>query len=127
MDLTIERTLDLDFDAAIEKATAALATEGFGIMTTIDVQAKMKEKLDREMAPYFILGACAPPLAWEAVHAVPEVGVLLPCNVVVSVEDGQTVVRAMEPRTAMEFFDNDAIQSVAADASDRLRRAIAAI
>lgn len=120
----IRRDIDLDFDAAVDKVTAALAEEGFGILTQIDMQAKMKEKLDRDMDRYLILGACNPPLAWDAVHAEYDLGVLLPCNVCVYERDGQVTISAMEPKAALSLIDNDVVARVAEEASVRLRRAV---
>ena len=120
------KTVDLGFDAAIEKVTAELAKEGFGILTEIDVKATLKKKLDVDRPPYVILGACHPPSAHKALSAVPEVGVLLPCNVTVSVEGGTTVVRAMDPAGVMGILGSPELAEVGADIGARLRRVVEA-
>lgn len=125
--IAIERTVNSAFGDTVTRVTAALADEGFGVLTTIDLQAKMQEKLGRAMDRYVILGACNPPLAWEAVHAEPHIGVLLPCNVVVYERDGKTTIAAMEPLAALALIDDETVARVAAEASARLRRAVAAV
>jgi uncharacterized protein (DUF302 family) len=117
------------FDQALARATAALKAEGFGVLTTIDVQQTLKEKLGREFRKYVILGACNPPLADRALHAELEVGLLLPCNVVVyETTPGRSVVAAMAPLAALGIVgDNPELQHVAAEADARLRRALASL
>lgn len=122
--IAMTRTTDLPFDQAVEACRSALAGEGFGVLTEIDMQATLKAKLDVDRDPYLILGACHPPSAHAAIGAAPEVGVLLPCNVTVSVEDGTTTVRAMDPSGAMDMIGDPAVSKVAADVRDRLERAI---
>jgi uncharacterized protein (DUF302 family) len=116
----------LGFAEAVQKARAALAKEGFGVLTEIDVQATMKAKLGVDRDPYVILGACHPPSAHAALTAAPEVGVLLPCNVTVSVEDGRTVVRAMNPEGVLGVIGNAALAPVGAHVGAALRRVVAA-
>ena len=123
-DIAMTRTTDLSFDQAVEACRAALADEGFGVLTEIDMQSVLKAKLDVDRDPYLILGACHPPSAQAVLAAVPEVGVLLPCNVTVSVEQGRTTVRAMDPATAMGLIDDPTVAEVAADIRSRLERAI---
>lgn len=122
----LQVTLPLGFDAAVIAATDALKTEGFGILTTIDVQQTLKAKLDRDFRRYLILGACNPVLADRALHAELEVGLLLPCNVIVyEAADGTTVVSAMAPLAALGIVgDNASLASVASEADARLRRAL---
>ncbi len=125
---TIRKAVSAPFEQAVANAREELQKEGFGILTEIDIQAKMKEKLGKDMPPYLILGACAPPLAWQALGAEPDLGVLLPCNVCVYVDAaGQTVVSAMEPKVALEIIGNPAVSEVAREASARLNRAVAAL
>ena len=122
------KPVDLSFDEAIDKVTAVLQTEGFGVLSDIDVAAKMKEKLDKDMPPYRILGACNPPLADQAITAVPEIGLLLPCNVLVRQDDaGQVYVSFMDPEAVMSLVDDRGVEPLAADVKSRLERVMAAL
>lgn len=123
----ITRTLDAPFDAAVQRVTEALAAEGFGVLTTIDVQATMKQKLDLDVPPYVILGACNPTLARAGLATEPDLGVLLPCNVVVRTDGDRTAVAAMEPLAAMRLAGNPALEPLAAEARERIERAIASL
>jgi uncharacterized protein (DUF302 family) len=106
----------------------ALAREGFGVLTEIDVQATLKKKLGVERGPYVILGACNPSLAHKALEAEPAIGVLLPCNVDVFVgEDGDTYVQAVRPQALFRLVDNPAVQPIAEDVDARLQRVLAAL
>ena len=122
-------TLPVPFDQAVTAATAALKKEGFGVLTTIDVKETLKAKLDRDFRRYVILGACNPALADRALHAELEIGLLLPCNVIVYETDGnRAVVAAMAPLAALGIAGaNPALRDVAKEADERLRRALAAL
>jgi uncharacterized protein (DUF302 family) len=122
-----ETETDLPFDQAVQSCRDALAREGFGVLTEIDVQATLKKKLDVDRDPYLILGACHPPSAHRALTAVPEVGVLLPCNVTVSRERGKTVVRAMNPQAALGILNNPALDVVACEVGAALRRVVGSV
>ncbi len=122
-------SVNLPYDQAVEKATAALKTQGFGVLTTIDVQQTLKTKLDRDFRKYVILGACNPSLADRALHAELEVGLLLPCNVVVyEAGPAESIVAAMAPLAALGVVgDNPALAEVAREADARLRAALSEI
>jgi uncharacterized protein (DUF302 family) len=117
--------LSIPFDAAIERATDALKTQGFGVLTTIDIRQTLKQKLDRDFRRYVILGACNPVLADKALHAELEIGLLLPCNVIVyERSEHESTVAAMAPLPAMRMIGNPALDAVAAEADMRLRAAL---
>jgi len=120
-----ETTTALPFDAAIARVTELLATEGFGVLTEIDVQATLKKKLDLDTRPYRILGACNPKLAHRALTAEPHVGTLLPCNVVVWDAGDHRVVTAMEPQVMAMVVENAELEAVAGEVSERLHRVLA--
>ncbi len=124
----ISITLEAGYAESVERTRAALAEQGFGVLTEIDVAATMKAKLDKDMAPYVILGACNPPLAHQALTADISIGLLLPCNVVVrSLDDSHTLVEAMDPDVMVKATENPAIGAVADEARDRLTAALAAL
>ena len=125
----IKIEVPLPFEAAVASATDALKTQGFGVLTSIDVQATLKAKLDRDFRRYVILGACNPALADRALHAELEVGLLLPCNVIVYETGPSTsVVSAMAPLAALGIVgDNPALLAVAHEADGRLRAALTAL
>jgi uncharacterized protein (DUF302 family) len=110
------------FDDARQRAIEALKTEGFGVLTEIDVRATLKAKLDRDFRPYAILGACNPQLAHRALEAEIGIGLLLPCNVCVWEEDGGSVVSIARPETMFELVNRPEVQPIAQEADQRLRR-----
>lgn len=122
-------TIALDFQRAVESVKQALAEEGFGILCEIDVAATMKKKLDVDFRPYVILGACNPPLAHRALTAERDIGLLLPCNVIVYADDipGRSVVAALDPVVALSVTGNTDLQPVAMDVKARLMRALDAV
>lgn len=126
-DYTFGVVVDRDFDTVVDEVTEALRVEGFGVLTEIDVQATMKAKLDHEMAPYRILGACNPPLARKAITAEAEIGALLPCNVVVRVTDEGTAVDFMDPAAVLSLVDRPGIAEVAAEVRAKMQRVAATI
>ena len=127
MDYTIRQRVAADFDAAVDVTLDALEAEGFGVLCDIDVQATLKEKLGEEFRQYRILGACNPPLAHEALDAEIELGALLPCNVVVYEDDDGVVVAAVDPRQLGSVADNDALDPVAEEVTERFERVLAAV
>jgi uncharacterized protein (DUF302 family) len=122
--IAFEAQSTLPFAEAVARCRKELGREGFGVLTEIDIQAKMKEKLGAELEPNVILGACHPPSALRALRAVPAVSVLLPCNVCVAVENGRTVVRAMNPEAAMSLIDDPEIAQVAQEVGAALARVV---
>lgn len=122
------KTVEMGFADAVARVTQALQGEGFGVLTDIDVAATMKTKLDRDMPPYRILGACNPPLAHRALEAEPAIGLLLPCNVVVRQDHaGKVHVEFMDPNAVLELVDRPEINRVASEVRQRLERVMAAV
>ena len=122
------KTVEMNFDQASARATEALAKEGFGVLTEIDVAATLKKKLGKEMPPYKILGACNPQFAHRAIEAEPQIGALLPCNVVVRVDAaGKTIVEIMDPRAVLQLVDQPEIAAIAAQVRERLERVLASL
>jgi len=122
------KTVELDFDAAIQRVTEELAKEGFGILTVIDVQATLKAKLDVDMPAYRILGACNPAVANQAISAVPEIGLLLPCNVLVREdEQGKVHVSFMDPVAVLGLADNDHVDPLARQVKQKLKNVLTAL
>lgn len=128
MSIGISATVDLPFDEAVAATREALATQGFGILTEIDMAATLKAKLDVDIEPQVILGGCNPPLAHRALQAEPTIGLLLPCNVVVRADGpSRTMIDALDPEVMVAVTGNDDLREVAADAQIRLRAALATL
>jgi uncharacterized protein (DUF302 family) len=117
---TLSATTPLPFADVVERVRAELKTEGFGVLCEIDVQATLREKLGVESEPYLILGACNPPLAHQALEAEPDLGVLLPCNVVIYQRGGETQISAIDPERMLSIVCKQALAPVAADVKARL-------
>src|SRR3990172_8782035 len=121
------KTVEMNFEQASARATEALAKEGFGVLTEIDVAATLKKKLGKEMPPYKILGACNPQFAHRAIEAEPQIGALLPCNVVVRQDAaGRTLVEIMDPGAVLQLVDRPEIAEIAAEVRTRLERVLGA-
>ncbi|MFA5952635.1 MAG: DUF302 domain-containing protein [Hyphomicrobium sp.] len=126
MSYYIAKTLQVSFDAAIEKVTAALKDEGFGVLTDIDVSSTFKTKLGIEWRPYRILGACNPQLAHRALQAEDKIGVMLPCNVIVqALANGEVEVAAIDPTASMERVGKPALSELAETVRNKLSAALA--
>jgi uncharacterized protein (DUF302 family) len=126
-DIGIGRSVKTKFDATLARVETALKTEGFGILTRIDVKATLKEKLGVDVPSQVILGACNPSMAHKALTVEPRIALLLPCNVVVRQDGANVRVEAIEPYAMTEMFPDRDLNAVAGDASDALRRAIEAV
>ena len=118
------RSVEMSFDEAVERTKVALKEQGFGVLAEIDIRAAMKEKLGLDVAPHLILGACNPELAHRALEAEPEISLLLPCNVVVRERDGGVQVSAIDAERMMSFVGNPALEPIAREANERLRKAV---
>lgn len=128
MSYTLTRKIaDTDFEAVERRTRQALADQGFGVLTEIDVQATMKKKLDKTMAPYRILGACNPSMAYQAIGMEPQVGAMLPCNVILRAVEGGVEVSAVDPVASMSAIDNTELKAVAGQVRDLLQKAVDAV
>ena len=128
MDFYFSKSVELSFEEAILRVTDELKKEGFGILTEIDVQATLKKKLDVDFRKYRILGACNPPFAYQALKAEPQIGLMLPCNVVVQEgENGQIIVSAIDPVASMQAVENDSLSEVAEQVKTKLQKVIESI
>ena len=127
-DFGLRIALDVPYEAAIEQATAALKEEGFGVLTEIDVKATLKKKLDADFRRYVILGACNPKLAYQALQNELEIGLLLPCNVIVyETDESQSTVSIVDPMSMMGVVESDSLQVVADQAREKLNRVAKAL
>ncbi len=125
MSYHFSKTVDLDFDEAIEKTTAILKEEGFGVLTEIDIKETLKKKLDVDFRKYRILGACNPPNAYKALQAEGHIGLMLPCNVIVQEhEDGKVEVSAVDPVASMQAIENKDLGEVATNVQNMLKKVI---
>ena len=128
MNYYYSKVVDLSFEEAIIRVTDELKQEGFGVLTEIDVKATLKKKLDVDFRNYRILGACNPPFAYQALLAEPQIGLMLPCNVIVQESDnGQIVVSAIDPLASMQAVENEALGEVAEQVKTRLQKVIESV
>ena len=128
MSYTIDRLISSgDMAEVEERVRKALASHGFGVLTEIDVKATMKKKIDKDMAGYKILGACNPNMAWQAIGMEPNVGAMLPCNVILREVDGGIQVSAIDPEASMAAIDNDALKGVAGQVREMLEQVVAEV
>ena len=126
MDYTFHKTVELDFEQALERVTELLKQAGFGVLTEIDVKQTLKDKLDVEFRDYRILGACNPPLAHQAVSAVPEIGLLLPCNVLVREDEtGGVHVSFMDPESVLGMVNEEGVAPLAETVKSKLKTVMA--
>jgi len=121
------KKVDLPYEKAVERVTAELQKEGFGVLTTIDVKETLKKKLNVDFTRYVILGACNPPFAYRALQAEEEIGLLLPCNVIVYEKGGKTVVSAFDPMVMSAILEKPDVQPIADEVKKRLERVIAGV
>ncbi|MCB2194471.1 MAG: DUF302 domain-containing protein [Bacteroidetes bacterium] len=125
MSYYVNKVISTDFDSAIEQVTAKLKSEGFGVLTEIDVQKTLKEKIDVDFRKYKILGACNPPNAYKALSNEPYIGLMLPCNVVVQeTDDGKIDVSAVDPQASMQAVKNPELAKIAGDIKSKLEQVI---
>ncbi len=122
-----KKELNLSYEEAVVKVTEALKKEGFGILTEIDVREKLKEKLGVDFNKYIILGACHPPNAYRALQAEPDIGLMLPCNVIVYEVGGKTVLGIIKPTVAMKMIDNESLAKTAAEVEGLLKKVFDAV
>lgn len=127
MSYYFSKTLNLPFAEAVDKTITALKARGFGVLTRIDVQSTLKEKIGADFRPYVILGACNPRMAHEALMAEDKIGTMLPCNVVVQEFDGKTEVAAVDPVASMQAIQNESLATIAEKVRGELRAAVEAI
>ena len=127
MQYGFSKTVDLPFEQTIEKVTEELKKEGFGVLTTIDVKDTLKKKIDVDFKKYTILGACNPPIAHKALQTEEEIGLLLPCNVIVYEKDNQTKVSMFDPLLMTMVIDNEQMEPIAKEVKEKLQRLLAEV
>jgi len=127
MQYGFSKTVDLSFEQTIEKVTEELKKEGFGVLTTIDVKEILKKKIDVDFKKYTILGACNPPIAHKALQTEEEIGLLLPCNVIVYEKDNQTKVSMFDPMLMTNVVDNEQMEPIAKEVKEKLQRVLAEV
>ena len=127
MSYGFSKMVPLSYERAIERVTEELKKEGFGVLTTIDVKDTLKKKLNVDFPKYIILGACNPPFAHRSLQADDQMGLLLPCNVVVQEKDGQTSVSVFDPTVMLKVTENDDIRHIAEEVQQRLQRVLACV
>jgi len=127
MQYGFSKTVDLPFEQTIEKVTAELKKEGFGVLTSIDVKDTLKQKINVDFKKYTILGACNPPIAHKALQEEEEIGLLLPCNVIVYEKDGKTRVSIFDPMVMTWIMENDQMKPIATEVQEKLQRVLEAI
>ena len=127
MNYGFSKTLDVPFEQAIEKVTSELKKEGFGVLTTIDVKETLKQKINVDFKKYIILGACNPPIAHKALQEEEELGLLLPCNVIVYEKENKTNVSFFDPMVMTWVIDNDSMKPIASEVKEKLQRVLKAI
>lgn len=127
MQYGFSKTVDMSYEQVIEKVTTELKKEGFGVLTSIDVKETLKQKINVDFKKYAILGACNPPIAHKALQEEEELGLLLPCNVIVYEKDGKTRVSIFDPMVMTWIMENDDIKPIATEVQERLQRVLKAI
>ena len=127
MQYGFSKTIDLAYEQALEKVTAELKKEGFGVLTTIDVKETLKQKINVDFKKYTILGACNPPIAHRALLEEEELGLLLPCNVIVYEKDGKTRVSIFDPMVMTWIMENDNMKPIATEVQEKLQRVLKSI
>jgi len=127
MEYGIKKEVDMNYEDAVQKTRKELQKEGFGVLTEIDVKTTLKNKLDIDMDNYIILGACNPPLAHQALTAEQDIGLMLPCNVIVYEKSGKVFVSAIKPSTAMSMIENEKLAELANQVEEKIQKVIKAI
>ena len=127
MNYGFSKTLDMPFEQAIEKVTSELKREGFGVLTSIDVKETLKQKINVDFKKYTILGACNPPIAHKALQEEEELGLLLPCNVIVYEKDNKTNVSFFDPMVMTWVIDNDNMKPIASEVKEKLQKVLEAV